>query len=128
MRRQPIVHMLNLSLAQSSDISLVEPLPISDGGFLGLEARITSAAGGAPTDTPVGTWLLYLSNDATNFGPFVHDLVTQQLLRLVPNANNKVQGFASLRGLPAAFAKLQYVYGSGGNAGTRATVLGLPEP
>lgn len=91
-------------------------------GFVSIHVRVDNGAGGAPTDAPIGSWILYASADGSKFAPLSNAVVTSQMLRLAPVGNSFVQGFAVFDGFPGVALKIGYDRVSGGGGDSRATV------
>lgn len=122
-------HIDNLRLNATTDLAQLDALALGEGGYLGLHCRIHNGAEAAPTDAPIGSWLLWLSSDGgATYDPYTHESVTSQLARIAPAGSTLVRGFAAFRGLPGELAKVQYVYGSGGGVHAVARLIATVEP
>jgi hypothetical protein len=110
---------LGASIPASSITALVE---LKYQGFLSVQCIIDNGSGGAPTDTPLGTWRLYSSVDGVTFTELTSVAVTTELALIAPNGNNVVGAWAVFTHVPGRYVKIAYSRTSGGGGDTSATL------
>jgi hypothetical protein len=76
----------------------------------------TAATASAPSDTPVGTFQLWVAAGQADYVRLTSTAIDAELAKLAPNGNNLVNAMAVFKGVPGHSAKIVYVYGSGGAA------------
>jgi hypothetical protein len=86
-------------------------------GYVSIQCTIDNGAGGAPSDTPLGSWELYTSADGTNYTKVSEADV--ELAKIAPNGNNKVDAVACFNGVPGSDFKVRYNRTSGGAGDSR---------
>mgnify|MGYP003290703857 CR=1 FL=1 len=79
-------------------------------------------AGGAPTDTPLGTIELYASARGQRFTLLSSSALSSELAKLAPAGNAIVDGWAIVTGVPGTAIKLRYKRTSGGGGNSRLTL------
>lgn len=114
-----------------SDVFLADPqarldaaqaFDIGTDGYLSLRCLIDNGAGGPPSDAPVGFWELYASDDGLGYSKVT--LADNDLLRIRPTGNVKVEAFTIVEGVPGSKIKVLYNRSSGGGVDSRVTLTG----
>lgn len=115
-------HLTTITLAADSSLDATPEITVGPQGFVAFQVLVDNGAGAAPSDTPIGTWLLHASA-GTRFTPIANipDLTTM-LARVAPAGNTLIDAWVILLDVPGSRAKLQYKFGSGGAGNSRATV------
>lgn len=109
-------------LSASEVLANVPFVSLYPNGELSAHVVIDNGAGGAPSDSPVGTWELWTSGDGVNYEQQVDPAITSELAKIAAVGNAKVTKSANFVGVPGVAAKLVYVRGSGGASSARATI------
>lgn len=115
-------HVLNADMVVA-DLAAVE---LKYGGYLSIQCRIDNGAGGAPTDTVVGIWELWVSSDGETFTQWDPAAVTTELGRIAGTGNNLIEEVASFPigtlAVPGQYVKVRWNLTSGGAGNSRATM------
>lgn len=110
------------ALASDGVVASLGTVSVNYAGHVSIQCRIDNGAGAAPTDTPVGVWELWVSNNGNDYIQFTNALVVAELAKIAPNGNNLVEAWAVFDGMPGTSFKLRYNATSGGAGNSRATV------
>lgn len=114
-------YMTSVSLGASTDITTMPEITVGRDGYVALQVLIDNGAGAAPSDAPAGTWEIWASA-GSRFTQVTGTTITTELAKVAPNANNVVDAWAILVGVPGSRFKLRYNRTSGGTTNARATV------
>jgi hypothetical protein len=125
MPRKTVSMLVKRDLASDSDTTDLIATPAAElqrGGECSVQCIIDNGAGGAPTDTPIGTWECYASATGEAYSPVTTPLLTTALATIAPNGNVKISAWIILRGVPGKFVKFRYKKGTGGAGSSRVSL------
>lgn len=111
-----------------ASITVVTALTLRYSGMVGIQVVIDNGSGGVPSDSPLGTWRLWGSNDGTNWAEFVDAETTAELsnIALIGTGyltGTKVSAFATFVNVPSLYVKLTYTRTSGGGGNSSCDVI-----
>lgn len=93
--------------------------PLGD-GYISARCTIGDGSGGPPTDSPVGFWGLYTSDNGVDYTKVA--VADGEVAKINPNGNARVSVHAILDDVPGRFGKFIYDRSSGGGGNSRVTL------
>lgn len=116
------IHLENYFNAQSLAAAFDgAPFEVRYSGLVTLVGEISNGLGGAPSDTPVGSWVYETSIDGVKWVPEVDAAITTPLAAMNPNGNNIVTKIVKLAAVGGKWGRFRYLATSGGLTNAKIT-------